>query len=61
MIDPIEFEYRGVKVNVHVAWAGWEYEFDFAGNHYFASYRFSHWAEDGAKEKIRQLKLANKA
>ena len=57
MIDPIEFEYEGVSVNVHVAWAGWVYEFDYGGAHYFAHYIHSFNAVEGAKEKIRQLKL----
>jgi hypothetical protein len=57
MIDPIEFEHEGIKVTVHVAWAGWEYEFDYGGAHYFAHHLHSFHAVDGAKEKIRQLKL----
>lgn len=57
MIGPIEFEHEGIKVTVHVAWAGWEYEFDYGGKHYIAHYQYSFWAVDGAKDKIRQLKL----
>ena len=51
------FEYEGVTVTIKLAWAGYTYEFDYLGTHYFAHYPFSYFAKWGAEDRIRKLKL----
>ena len=57
MNDPIELEYEGIRVKVAYL-TGWEYDFFYGGNRYFAHYPFPDMAIEGAKETIRQL-IAN--
>ena len=52
------FEYDGITITIKSSWAGYQYEFSYNGQLYFAHYPYRQSARYGAENRIIKLHLS---